>query len=87
MLYVTRKVGERIFINDDIELTVISITGRVVKLGFVYPEHAKVLRSEIFERIQRENESCADDAYEVQEYLESDDDYEYERQTAVNSFK
>jgi carbon storage regulator len=70
MLYLTRKIGESIIINDEIRLTVIGITGRVVKLGFVYPENAKVLREEIYERIQRENELAIDDAQDIRDSIE-----------------
>ncbi len=86
MLYLTRKVGERIIINDEIELTVVSISGRVAKLGFVYPEHAKVLRSEIYERIQRENESAIESAQGVEDYLTEEPEYEREYEKVSNLF-
>ena len=52
MLYLTRKIGESVIINDDIEVTVIDIRGKSIKLGFTFPTDATVLRREIFERIQ-----------------------------------
>ena len=54
MLYLTRKIGESIVINDEIEVTVVAIRGKSVKLGFTFPEGASVLRRELFERIQDE---------------------------------
>jgi carbon storage regulator len=54
MLYLTRKIGESVIINDDIEVTVIDIRGKSIKLGFTFPSTATVLRREIFERIQAE---------------------------------
>ena len=51
MLYLTRKIGESIVINDEIEVTVVAIRGKSVKLGFTFPEGASVLRRELFERI------------------------------------
>ena len=54
MLYLTRKIGESVVINDEIEVTVIDIRGKSIKLGFTFPSHATVLRREIFERIQEE---------------------------------
>jgi carbon storage regulator len=54
MLYLTRKIGESVVINDEIEVTVIDIRGKSIKLGFTFPAHATVLRREIFERIQEE---------------------------------
>ena len=59
MLYLTRKVGESIIINDDIEVSVVEIRGRSVKLGFIFPPAASVLRREIYERIQEENKAAS----------------------------
>jgi carbon storage regulator len=59
MLYLTRKVGESIIINDDIEVTVVDIRGKSIKLGFTFPAEATVLRREIHERIQEENRVAA----------------------------
>lgn len=59
MLYLTRKIGESVVINDDIEVTVIDIRGKSIKLGFTFPSHATVLRREIFDRIQEENRAAA----------------------------
>lgn len=54
MLYLTRKVGESVIINDDIEVTVVDIRGKSIKLGFTFPPEASVLRRELYERIQAE---------------------------------
>ena len=59
MLYLTRKIGESVIINDDIEVTVVDIRGKSIKLGFTFPQHASVLRREIYERIQEENRAAA----------------------------
>ncbi len=59
MLYLTRKIGESVIINDDIEVTVVDIRGKSIKLGFTFPSDATVLRREIFERIQEENRAAA----------------------------
>ena len=58
MLYLTRKIGESVIINDNIEVTVIDIRGKSIKLGFTFPPEATVLRREIFERIRAENEKA-----------------------------
>ena len=59
MLYLTRKVGESVIINDDIEVTVVDIRGKSIKLGFTFPAEATVLRREIHERILEENRVAA----------------------------
>lgn len=59
MLYLTRKIGESVIINDEIEITVIEVRGRSIKLGFTFPPHVSVLRREIYERIQAENKAAS----------------------------
>jgi carbon storage regulator len=55
MLYLTRKLGESVIINDEITMTLIDVKGRTAKLGFTFPPSATVLRQELYERIQQEN--------------------------------
>lgn len=52
MLILTRKPGETIRINDDISITVLSVSGMQVRLGIAAPEAVEVHREEIYERIQ-----------------------------------
>lgn len=54
MLYLTRKIGESVIINDSIEVTVVAVRGKSTKLGFTFPPEASVLRREIHERIRAE---------------------------------
>jgi carbon storage regulator len=60
MLYLTRKIGESVVINENIEVTVVEVRGKSVKLGFTFPAEASVLRREIYERIQAENLAAAE---------------------------
>ena len=55
MLVLTRKLRESITIGDSIRITVVDIRGRQVKLAIEAPREIAVHRTEIFERIQREN--------------------------------
>jgi carbon storage regulator len=55
MLYLSRKEGESIIINDTIELTVVEIKGRSIKLGFVFPPNASILRKELYDKIKQQN--------------------------------
>ena len=50
MLYLQRKVGQKIIIEGDIEMEVVEIKGNRVRLGFKYPDGKSVLREEILER-------------------------------------
>jgi carbon storage regulator len=55
MLILTRKLGERITIGDDIVITLLEIKGAQVKLGIEAPKSISIHRQEIYERIEREN--------------------------------
>lgn len=55
MLVLTRKIDERIKIGDDIEITIVAISGDTVRIGIDAPRDLKILRSEIYAEIQRQN--------------------------------
>ncbi len=55
MLYLTRKLGESVIINNTIELTVVEIKGRTVKIGFNFPPEATILRKELHDKILEQN--------------------------------
>ena len=60
MLYLTRKTGESVVINDNIEVTIVEVRGRSIKLGFEFPPDVTVLRRELFDKIQDENRAAAE---------------------------
>lgn len=59
VLFITRKLGESIMIDDDIEVHILDLKGKSVKLGLSFPENHKVLRREVYERILEENKAAA----------------------------
>jgi carbon storage regulator len=59
MLVLCRKEGERIQIDDAITLTVLSVHGGRVRLGFAAPSHVPIHREEVSRRIAAERESAA----------------------------
>lgn len=59
MLYLTRKIGESVIINNTIELTVVEVKGRTVKLGFQFPPEASILRKELHDKIREQNIAAA----------------------------
>jgi len=61
MLYLTRKIGESIIINNNIELTVVEVRGKTVKLGFLFPKEATILRKELHQKIMEQNIAAAQD--------------------------
>lgn len=54
MLVLSRKDGESIFIGDNIKITIVSIRGDKVRLGFDVPPEIPVHREEVYQAIQRE---------------------------------
>ena len=58
MLVLRRKIGERIIIDDRIEVTVLRVRGGKVRLGFTAPRSVRVLRQEVL----RPGEAPADPA-------------------------
>ncbi len=52
MLKLTRYPGQAIKIGDDVEVVVLQVSGRNVRLGVIAPKERKILRTEL----DRENE-------------------------------
>ncbi len=59
MLALTRKKGESLVLNNDIEVTVLEIRGDQVKIGVKAPREVPVYRKEVYLQIQKENEAAA----------------------------
>lgn len=74
MLYLSRKLGESIVINNSIELTVIEVRGKTVKLGFVFPPDATVLRKEIYDKVTAENMAAAGSGAGADDFMDADFD-------------
>lgn len=47
MLVLSRKVGERIVVNNDIRITVVRISGGGVRIGIEAPHGTPVVREEL----------------------------------------
>lgn len=60
MLVVTRKVGERIVIGDQVTVTVVRIAGGVVRIGVDAPAEFTVVRRELLDAQAAERLGLAD---------------------------
>lgn len=60
MLALTRKKGESLVINNDIEITILEIRGDQIKLGVSAPKEVPIYRKEVYTQIQQENRESAD---------------------------
>jgi carbon storage regulator len=52
MLILTRKIGEKIIIGEDVVVTVLSVKGYQVKIGIAAPRSVPVYREEVYEKIK-----------------------------------
>jgi carbon storage regulator len=51
MLVLTRKTNQSIMIGDEIEVSILSVTGDKVRLGIDAPRDVAVFRKEVYEAI------------------------------------
>ena len=58
MLTLSRKKGESLVINNNIEVTVLDIRGDQIKIGIAAPKDIPVYRKEIFVEIQESNKNA-----------------------------
>ena len=58
MLALTRKKGESLVINHNIEITVLEIRGDQVKIGITAPKELPVYRKEVYIQIEEENKAA-----------------------------
>ena len=66
MLALTRKKGEAIVINNNVEITILEIRGDQIKIGVNAPKEVPVYRKEVYLQIQKENKaSVAEDKMEA----------------------
>jgi len=52
MLVLSRKVGERIWIGEEISVTVVRIAGGVVRLGIQAPKGLPIVREELRQQLE-----------------------------------
>jgi carbon storage regulator len=60
MLMLARRPGERVMIGDDVVVTVIEVSGQMVRLGIAGPADVPVYREEVWLAVQAENQAAAE---------------------------
>jgi carbon storage regulator len=58
MLYLSRREGEAVVINNAIEVRVVAVRGKTVRLGLRFPPEVSVLREEVFLQVREGNEAA-----------------------------
>jgi len=59
MLILSRKIGEKVMIGEEISVSIIEIRGDQVRIGVDAPKTVKVFRQEVFNAIMAENKAAA----------------------------
>lgn len=62
MLVLSRQRDESIIIGDDIVVTIVDVRGDKVRLGIEAPTKISVHRQEVYDAIQRENQTARPEA-------------------------
>ena len=57
MLALTRKKGEALMINNNVEITILEVRGDQVKIGISAPKDVPIYRKEVYLQIQEENKA------------------------------
>ena len=65
MLYITRKPGQAVIVDHAVEVRVVEVRGRTVRLGFRFPPTCSVLREEVYRQVERANARAAACAREL----------------------
>ena len=60
MLVLSRKVGQRILLGDDIAITVVRLTSGGVRLGIEAPPEMPVVREELAESLLQKGDTRAE---------------------------
>ena len=58
MLALTRKKGEALVVNNNIEITILEIRGDQIKIGITAPKDVPIYRKEVYLQIQEENKAA-----------------------------
>ncbi len=65
MLALSRKKGEALIVNNNVEITILEIKGEQVKIGISAPKEVPIYRKELYIQIQDSNkEAMSQDAVE-----------------------
>jgi len=56
VLILTRRIGEKLIIGENVTVTILGVKGRQIRIGIDAPRDVTVNREEIFQRILKERD-------------------------------
>ena len=62
MLVLTRKVGERVLIGDDIVVTILDSRGDGIRIGIDAPRGVRIQRDEVIKAVTEANQEASEAA-------------------------
>jgi len=65
MLVLSRKKGESIIIQDQIEITILEVNPDSIKIGIAAPKEVEILRKEIFNQVRETNVESAESVVDM----------------------
>lgn len=73
MLVLSRKIGEKIIINDEIEVVIVDVNNSIVRVGINAPKSVSIYREELYREIKAanvvSNEASVDALSEIQNLI------------------
>jgi len=57
MLILTRRIGEKLIIGENVKVTMLSFNGKQIRIGIDAPRDVPINREEIFQRIVNERKA------------------------------
>ena len=71
MLALTRRKGESLVLNNNIEVTILEIRGDQIKIGITAPKEVPIYRKEVYLQIEDENKAAFDSLYAHKSEIEA----------------
>ncbi|MFI3211186.1 MAG: carbon storage regulator CsrA [Peptostreptococcaceae bacterium] len=73
MLVLTRKQDESFLIGDDVEIKILKIDDKSIKIGIEAPKSKSILRKELHQKIQEENKEFTLDISHLNKLLSKEE--------------
>lgn len=81
MLYLMRKIGQSIVINNNIEVKIVEVKGKNVRVGLEFPRDVTVLRKEVHDKVMAENIAAAESDFNFLDVIDNQTDAKADNET------